>query len=188
MLADLADEIGGRPRRSGIERIVETGRDHSLVLAEQNDLAAAEGPTLLIQTLLNLAGRSLGNHARQNLGPAGVLLLAQIESLARRIQRVIESLPDLIPKPAVNAAIQELEREAVDDEKRRDDQQAENSHCASREARPRLVVTVIAYELPQLAREERRERDNTHDIYQQYPGLQSAEVRRILHTLGEEDE
>ena len=60
---------------------------------------------------------------------------AHVDGRARQQQRIVEALLDLDPEPAVDAAVQEVQREQVDDEQRRDHQRAEGAHGAGRQAR-----------------------------------------------------
>ena len=52
----------------------------------------------------------------------------------------------------------------------------------------RLVRDYRAHEPPQLAREQHAERDHAADVEQQDPQLQTAELGRVLHALGEQQE
>ena len=103
-------------------------------------------------------------------------------------ERIVQSLLHLDLEPAVDAAVDELQRGQVDDEQRRDHQRAEDAHGARGEARAGHVRAVVADQLPQLARQQHAERDHAAGIEQQDPRLQPLELRRVLHALGEQQE
>ncbi len=187
-LANLPDQIRRWPRRQRLERILEARSDHALVVAEQDELASAEGAPLVIHALLDIGGRGPGERVSQLLRAVRILPHAQIQGGTGQDQRVVESLLDLNTKPTVDAAIQELEREQVNDEQRCDDERAEDAHRAGRQARAGNVFPVLAHELPDLACEEYRQRNHADDVDQQNPGLQPDEFGGVLHALGEQEQ
>ena len=188
MLTHLPDEIRGRPGRLRLERIVEARRNDPLVLTEQDDFGCAERAPILVEALLDAARGDLGERVGQNLRAARILPLAQIEHRAGRIERVIEPLLHLVPEPAIDAAIQELEREHVDDQQRGDHKHAEDAHRARRQPRSGNVLAVFADQLPQFAGKKNREHDDAHHVDQQHPRLQPAEIRGVLHALSEQQQ
>ncbi len=132
--------------------------------------------------------RRNSQHARQILGALGVLAHAHVERRAREIQGVVQPLLHLDAKPAIDAAIEELEREEINDDERRHDEHAKDRHGAGGEARTGDVISIIPHELQQLARDERAQRDDADEIEQQDPRLQAAELARVLHALAEKQE
>jgi len=88
-----------------------------------------------------------------------------------------QALLDLDAKPAVDAAVDEVEREQVDDQQRRDHQATEHQDGANRQAGAGRMIAIIAIQLPQLARQQHHQRDHAEDREQQYPGLPAREQR-----------
>ncbi len=151
MLTDLPDEIRGRSRGLCLERIVEARRNYPFVVTEQDDFGCAERAPILVDALLDAARGDLAERMGQNLRAAGILPLAQIKRRARRVERVIESLLHLVPEPAIDAAIQELKGEHIDDQQRGDHKHAKDAHRARRQSRSGNVLAVFTDQLPQFA-------------------------------------
>src|SRR5690606_30782733 len=80
------------------------------------------------------------------------------------------------------------EGEEIDDEQRSHDERAEDRDRPCRESRPGDVIAVVADELPELARKERRERNDPDQVEQQHPRLQAAELTRGLNALGQKEQ
>jgi hypothetical protein len=125
---------------------------------------------------------------RQLLGASRILLHAQIQRSPGEYERIAQSLLHLDLEPAIDTAIQEVEREQVDDEQRRDDESAEDADRTSREARAGNMIAIVADQLPQLARELNGQGDDAGDIEQQNPRLQAIERGRVLNALREQQQ
>ena len=157
-LAHLAQQVRRRPARQRLEWVFQTRRDDALVGAEHGHLQRPGGAALLVDAVRDILGGGVEQRVRKILGVARILAHAQIQRGARQHQRIVQALLHLDLKPAVDAAIQELQREQIHDEQRRDHQRAENGNRARRQARAGNVRAIVAHELPDLAREQRDER------------------------------
>src|SRR6185437_1006660 len=103
-------QVRGRREQEARERVLETRREDALVGTEKNDLRGGGRAPLLIQAGLDLHARACGERAGQQLRAPRALLDPQVERGARQDQRILQALAYLHPEPAVDAAVEELER------------------------------------------------------------------------------
>ena len=87
---------------------------------------------------------------RDHLGVLQELAHPHVERRARQLARVLQALADFELEPAVDAAIQELQREVIDHQDRRDRERAEDRDRACLEPRTRDVPAIVAHELESL--------------------------------------
>ena len=141
-----------------------------------------------VEPLLHAPGVDVRELVGEGHRARGVLAHAQVERRPRQVQRIVEPLLHLHREPAVDAAVDELERGHVDDEQRGDHQRAEDADGARGEARAGNVRAVIAHQAPQLVRQQPGEGDDPAHVDAEDPQLQPAELRGVLHALGEQQE
>ena len=141
-----------------------------------------------IEQLLHGGGRRAGELARQLLRLAGVLAHTQVERGARQHHRVVEPAAHLDGEPAVDAAVEELERRQVHDQERCDHQRAEDPDGAGGKTRARHVRAVVVHQPPHLAHHQHGEHRDGADVEQQDPALQPLELRGVAHAHGEQQE
>ena len=155
---------------------------------EEGDLGRLAGAPLRIEPRLHLRGRSVGQGRGQRHRSHRVLTHAQVERRARQPEGVVQSLLHFHLEPAVDAAIDELERRQIHDQQRRNDQRPEDAHGARRETRAGHVRAIVAHQPPELARQQHAEGDHAAEVHQQNPRPQAVECGRVLHALGEQQE
>ena len=91
-------------------------------------------------------------------------------------------------KPAVDAAVEKLQRAQIHDQERRHDERAKDTDGSRREPRARDMHAIVAYQLRDLAGKQRRQGHDAEQVEQQNPWLQAAEFPRVLHALREQQE
>ncbi len=115
------------------------------------------------------------------------LRLVQIFALAledrepTELERILEGLLDAHIEPTVDAALDELEREEIDDRDRHEDEDDEDQDQADREPRPRHVIAVLADQAQQVVANQDDEQDEARHIEQQQPEERLSEITRPLH-------
>ncbi len=173
----LPDEIFRRAgRRQRLHRVLEARRVDALVPAIHRHFDRASRASLPVDGPREILWRNVGELGGEFHGAFGIFALADLERSARETERVVQPLLHLDVKPAVDAAIEELEREQIHDDQRHDHEHSEDRDGARREARAGDVIPIIANELQKLARDQRTQRDHAHQIQEQDERLQATEL------------
>ncbi len=158
------------------------------MLPEQRDFESTVRPARIVEVLDQIAFRRCGQVLRQRFRGIEVLATVQIEHRATQHQGFVQALLHLDIEPAVDAAVEEFEREVVHDQQRRDDQGAEDRHGAQLEPRPDDVAAVIAHQLGELGCQQHQQHHDSNGVDQQDPGMEPPELRGVLRSLGQQEQ
>src|SRR5690606_39137509 len=107
--------------------------------------------------------------------------------LAQR-QRIVEAALDVDVEPVVDAAVDERDREEIDDHERRHRERDEQRDHAQLEPRARHVPAKIAQKPREVDGDQRDQQRDAERVHEQNPVLQAREVVRILGDPREQQE
>ena len=125
---------------------------------------------------------------RDPLGVREVLAHADFERRAGEHQRVVEAAADLDVEPAVDALVEELHREEVDEQDRQRGEHAEDPDHARLETRADDVAAPVADQLRELGGEQADQHGEAGDVDREDPGVQPAELLGVLRGLRHEQD
>ncbi len=190
----------GRPRRncSIISSVAGAGRasigrsDSELVAMIRacapttvNSMRRAVAP-LAIQRGRQLKILQCRQRMRHALRVLQKLPLAHLQRRVRQLARILQSLADLQFEPAVDAAVQELQGEIIDDQDWRHGQRAEYRHRAPLETRPRHMPAKVAHQARELAGQQHDQRDQPEMLTSRIHGSHFSNFCRVLRGRGQQ--
>jgi hypothetical protein len=112
----------------------------------------------------------------------------QFQRGAAQFQRIIESLLDLDVEPAIDASVDELQREIKHDEQWQYGEPNEHADHACLELRPRHILPVIPRETSEIADQQRQQEHAARNVDRENEVLQPIEIVRFLDRLCQQEQ
>jgi hypothetical protein len=171
---------------AGIHRPVRTGGDDAGLRSDHRELQGGALAPLAVERADELEIRQRRQFLGDDLRVLQEFTHPHLDRGMRQLLRIAQSLADFHLEPAVDPAIDELQRKVVDDQDGRHRECAEDRDRAPLQARSRHVPPVIAHQTRKLGGQQHEQGQQPRDVDEQNPRQPLLEQRRVLHRFAEQ--
>ena len=190
------DVVAGPPRLLH-DRIAEAARDHrgrigvarsddTSVRADEGELRRPAQAPGVVECADRLLVAERLEVRRDSRGLREELPHPYAERGAAEVQRIVQRRFDAHVEPGVDPAVQELEREVVDDGDRGHGQDHEDDHHPHREPGPRTPIPCLAEQVVQVPGDQGAQADQRRGVDRQQGGVELAEPGGVLRGAAHE--
>ena len=157
-----------------------TRGDDAAVAAEQREFRRTAAHPDIVDVERQRRRRRIGYLFSHSLCQAKHIAQAHIQCRAAQIQGILQRLLDAHVEPAVDTALQELQREVVDDRNRHDRHQHEHDHQARCQLGAGGLLALLAEQPDDIGHHQRAQHHQPGGVGQQHPGIHLAEAFGVV--------
>ena len=191
----VAAGLLGLPQR-GVARAIRNERgmfhravsDDETLRTEQRELGGAAREALVFQAERNVRVAGVRELRPELPGPVKQIEHARVERCPAEVQGVVQRLLDAHVEPGIDALVQELQREHVDDDHRGYRERHEHRGHAPGEPGARLALSNLAQQAEQVVSDQRGQGEQPGQVHHQQHRVEPVEARRALRRIGHQPE